>query len=197
MDLISPAPFLTAQTVALPIYEPTTIVLVPTAAHEDTSPNAASPEFKSLVALTEKLISSFSAMLTKSLEVFEKVLADKHAASKTGSSSATSEETASKNGGEQDFLWKPVSEKDGKLVVLLPSALTGNVASITIKSAKTNKVLATGRYSGLGNGGREHYRFTRPGKSYPDKSIVSIALNEGETITYTIPDTAKRYSKKS
>jgi hypothetical protein len=98
-----------------------------------------------------------------------------------------------KNG---EFLWKPVSEKDGKLAIVLPGNLTGKVKTVKIVDAN-GKVLAKGDYSGTGNplknGDREHYRFGREGKAFPDGSFVQITLNNGNVKMVKIKNTSERF----
>lgn len=63
------------------------------------------------------------------------------------------------------FVWKPVSEGDGRLVVLLP-------ASMPVGTLAVNR--EQGRFIGRTNGNRPTYRFFRPGSSYPAPSVLSI-----------------------
>jgi len=93
------------------------------------------------------------------------------------------------------FLWKPVSDKDGKLAILLPSRLTGKVKSVTILSADKTKILAKGKYSGVGNGDREHFRFSKAGSSYPDNAIVLITMKDGKTYNVKVKETSDRYER--
>jgi hypothetical protein len=90
------------------------------------------------------------------------------------------------------FLWKPVSDKNGDLAVLLPKQYTGKVKQVRILSPDGNKVLAKGKYSGVGNGDREHYRFNKPGSAYPDGAIALIEMESGAIRHFKIKDTAKR-----
>jgi hypothetical protein len=90
------------------------------------------------------------------------------------------------------FLWKPVSDKNGDLAVLLPKQYTGKVKQVRVLNADGSKVLAKGRYSGVGNGAREHYRFNKPGSGYPDGAIVLIEMENGALRHLKIKDTAKR-----
>lgn len=94
--------------------------------------------------------------------------------------------------GPGGFLFKPISEKDGKLAIVLPDALTGLVQSLTIRDAKGQEI-EQGRYSGVGNGNRETYRFSKPGASYAQKLTVELKLNDGTTKKYQIADPAMRY----
>ncbi len=93
------------------------------------------------------------------------------------------------------FLWKPVSDKDGNLAVLLPARLTGRVKSVAILSPDGSRTLQSGKYAGNGNGGREHFRFSKPGGDFPDGSIVLIKLHDGSRKHMTIGDTAARMQK--
>jgi hypothetical protein len=94
-----------------------------------------------------------------------------------------------------EFLWKPVSERDHKLVILLPSSISSSVTSVQIVSPKATKVLEVGSYSGIGNGDRAHFRFKKPGGSYPDGSIVLISLKDGSKRHVTIKNTEARFTK--
>ena len=94
-----------------------------------------------------------------------------------------------------DFLWKPTSDKDGNLVILLPEHLTGKVASLKLVSKDRSKRVGKGRYSGIGNGNREHFRFKRPGSAFPKGSIVVIKLTDGSTIHVPVKHTNRRVQK--
>ena len=94
--------------------------------------------------------------------------------------------------GSGEFLWKPKSEKDGKLAVLIPSSLTGSVSEVAIVSPDGKRVLQKGRYSGVGNGDRGHYRFSKAGGSFPDGAIVLVKLNDGTNRHFKIKETSQR-----
>lgn len=98
----------------------------------------------------------------------------------------------SKSGG---FLWKPTSDKNGDLVILLPKKLTGRVDEVRVLSPDGKKTLGKGKYSGVGNGDREHFRFSKPGSGYPDGSIVYIKLEDGTTRHVKISDTSRRIQR--
>jgi len=97
----------------------------------------------------------------------------------------------SESGGSGGFLYKPVSDNSGKLVVLMPSKLAGMVAGVKIYDPAGN-LLESGRYTGNGNGGRDHYRFKRTGAAYPDGLLVEATLTTGDKVTYRIGETSKR-----
>ena len=96
--------------------------------------------------------------------------------------------------GSGQFLWKPVSDKDGKLAILTPPKLTGKIKSVVILSPDKTKILGKGSFSGVGNGDREHFRFSKSGAQYPDKSIVLITLKDGSTQHVPIRESSARYS---
>jgi len=94
--------------------------------------------------------------------------------------------------GPGGFLFKPISESDGKLVVLLPANLAYQVSELILKDADGNKI-DKGRHAGYHNEGREHFRFSKAGRRYPDNLTVEVRFHDGSTRNYLIPDPAKRY----
>jgi hypothetical protein len=97
----------------------------------------------------------------------------------------------SESAGSGGFLYKPVSDNTGKLVVLMPSKLAGMIAGVKIYDPAGN-LLETGRYTGNGNGGRDHFRFKKTGADYPDGLFVQATLTTGDTVLYRIGETSKR-----
>lgn len=94
--------------------------------------------------------------------------------------------------GDAGFLFKPESEKDKKLVVLLPPKLAGLVTGVRLMSP-SGDLLEAGNYSGNGNGGRDHYRFSKAGGEYPDGLTVEATLKSGEVVRYKIAETSERF----
>lgn len=96
----------------------------------------------------------------------------------------------------QGFLWKPVSESDGKLVVLLPPGLTGQVASAGIYSSlppSGETLIEKGRFSGdSANGGRAHFRFSKPGGAYADGVYVVAHLKDGSIVKFRVGESSQR-----
>ena len=90
------------------------------------------------------------------------------------------------------FVWKPASESDGRLVILLPSELTGKAIDVSIISPNGKDLIATGRFSGVANGFRQHYRFDSSGGAFPDGSKVLVQLNNGTNFTVSISETSQR-----
>jgi|GEM_PF-5807603 len=93
------------------------------------------------------------------------------------------------------FLWKPVSEKDGKLAVLIPASISDQVQEVAILSPDKTKVLQKGRFSGIGNGDRAHFRFSKPGGQFPDGAIVWIKLKDGTSRHVVIKNTESRVTR--
>ncbi len=99
-------------------------------------------------------------------------------------------------GGSGEFLWKPQSESNGKLVVLLPSKYTGQVVKAGIYSSlppSASNMVEEGRFAGdTHNGGRAHFRFGRSGGSYPDNSYVVAQLSNGQSVSFQVSESSAR-----
>lgn len=112
--------------------------------------------------------------------------------SKKPASSKTSTKSSTLKNSNGEFLWKPKSDKDGKLAVLLPKSLTGAVSKVQIVSPDGESIIATGKAAGVGNGDREHFRFNKAGGEFPDGALVEITLEDGSKQTVTIKETNNR-----
>lgn len=110
----------------------------------------------------------------------------------SGHSGGRTEPVGGKIDGADGFLFKPRSDGDGRLVILLPREMTRDVASVTLRDA-SGRVVDTGQSRGVANGGREHFRFGKEGGAYPPDLTVEVKLRDGSTKQYSIPDPAKRY----
>lgn len=117
----------------------------------------------------------------------------------TSSSSALSGQVSAPQGrGGNGFLWKPQSDNNGRLVVLMPPQLAGQVVSTEVHSSlppSESTLVEKGSYSGNGNGGRDHFRFSKPGSTYSDGVFVIARLRSGEFVSYEIPETSARTTK--
>ena len=150
------------------------------------------PESGSNAALVQEVIEFMTKLLTMLLEGITKGV--EGAASSLSSSIAPLKGSAGGGGVSNEFLWKPSSEKDGKLVVLLPAELTGKVRGIEIKGPE-GRTLEGGKFAGVHNGGREHFRFSQPGASFPAGSQVHIHLRDGNTRTINIANPGSRVTR--
>lgn len=103
------------------------------------------------------------------------------------------EERIGIRGPKGGFVWKPKSEADHKLVVLIPASLTDGIKAGWIAD-KDGNVVENGRYVGSQhNGGREHYRFSKAGGGYGrDIYFVSRDRNN-QLIHWPIPNGAARW----
>lgn len=77
----------------------------------------------------------------------------------------------------QSSLWKPASDSDGNLVVVLPHSAMGKIESMTVGGD-------TVRPSSIGNGFRPNLRFPRPGAAYTGPFSIKA---ESGTWTGTSP----------
>jgi hypothetical protein len=93
--------------------------------------------------------------------------------------------------GSAGFLFKPVSDSDGKLAILLPARLAGLVKGVTLVGPN-GEVIEKGRYTGNGNGGRDHFRFSKAGGRYPDGLTVQVTMMNDEVMRYIIRETSER-----
>lgn len=89
------------------------------------------------------------------------------------------------------FLWKPVAESDGKLVVLIPSKFTGHISEVWMELQGTR--VETGKGVGLFNGNRWHVRFSKVGAAYTDGVSIVCKTDSRRRWYWTIPDTARRW----
>lgn len=88
------------------------------------------------------------------------------------------------------FLWKPAGDHTGQLVILTPKGYSdADIQSVTVNGE-------TGRYTGLANGDRGHWRFNRPGSAYGSTEVV-ITMKDGSVHRLPISNGALRYENGS
>ena len=85
--------------------------------------------------------------------------------------------------GTQVFLWKPVSENNGRLVVITPACVLADACTIGAERGSP-----VGRH----NGNREHFRFSKPGSGYGNGVQVTSYYQGAVTGTWTVPQGAAR-----
>lgn len=128
------------------------------------------------------------------LSQIDQAIAEAQAGEKASPSSSSSASAPSSSGGSGGFLWKPVSEGDGKLVVLLPSSLRGRVSGAEIQ--KGGSLVERGKFAGdTHNGNRPHYRFSKPGAGYGSGLTLVAFLNGGGKKSWSIPNGGSRVEK--
>ncbi len=93
------------------------------------------------------------------------------------------------------FLWKPVSESNGKLAVLFPRNYTGKIARASLHTGfpvtDANR-LEDGIYSTTGNGNRMTWRFSKSGGGYPAPTYATAHLKDGSSVTYMVSTPGSR-----
>ncbi len=87
------------------------------------------------------------------------------------------------SGNSPVYLWKPASEADGQLAVLLPASFPDS-CSVTVDGE------VGAMRDGRANGNRLHYRFSGLGSSYSGVAEVNC---DGYSITFTAPDPNERH----
>ncbi len=95
--------------------------------------------------------------------------------------------------GPDGFLFKPVSNNEGRLAVLLPESLAHQVERVLLKDLAGN-VLDEGNSTGYGDTGeREKFAFSKKGADYPKDITVEVVMMDGSIRSYSIPDPSQRY----
>lgn len=89
--------------------------------------------------------------------------------------------------GAEGFLFKPVSESDGNLVVLFPKEFTKPFLKVEITTLLG--VVEEGVFSSVGNGDRMHYRFSMPGSFYQGRIV---AFDDNQECVWEVTDTSVR-----
>ena len=84
------------------------------------------------------------------------------------------------------IIWKPVSEGDGKLVVLLPASYGVEAVSIVTTDGT---LVEEGRYVNRHHNNRPTYRFNSAGRGYPSPCVLKVGSSY-----YSIPSSAARYN---
>jgi hypothetical protein len=90
-------------------------------------------------------------------------------------------------GADNNFLWKPVGESTKKLVVLTPWSISVEPRGVMTINGET------GNYTGLHNGARGHYRFSKPGSAYGNNIRVEYKWRD-RTYVWTVPNGGSRYT---
>ena len=92
--------------------------------------------------------------------------------------------------GAGGFLWKPVSESDGKLAVLLPEELAGNISKVEVYSqmpADSSSLVDTSRYGGS-HEGRPIFRFHKSGATMGDNVYLVVTKDDNSKVWWQIAD---------
>lgn len=87
--------------------------------------------------------------------------------------------------GANGFLWKPVSDTRGSLVVLFPSDY--DVQFERVVAVRLDGSLEQGAFSGFANGNRQHWRFSDSGDQYTGELQIFDEAQECSALVST-PD---------
>lgn len=90
------------------------------------------------------------------------------------------------------FIWKPRSESNGNLVVLLPKSLTDGLRFSMIVDEDGNVIEYGSFRTDTHNGNREHYFFSKPGANYGLNKFLVSKDRQGNLIHWAIPNGAAR-----
>lgn len=97
--------------------------------------------------------------------------------------------------GPGNFLWKPGSDNTGKLVVLLPSSFNDIAVAVELHRAippNQQTLIEAGRFSGIANQNRGHWRFRQSGGAYGENIFVIAFTKSGELFGWFIEDGSER-----
>lgn len=89
------------------------------------------------------------------------------------------------------LIWKPISESNGNVAVVLQPFLKGDVDSVLIQDSLGNTIEKV-NLTKVDDVGRSIFRLRQPGAKYPDNLTVQVALKNGEQLSYRIPEPANR-----
>ena len=93
--------------------------------------------------------------------------------------------------GPGGFLWKPVSDGDGRLVILFPTDISPTVVSGEVHSSfppKASTLMEAGAFAyRSANGNRAHFRFSRSGGAYGNNVFAVAVMPDGRKIGFPIP----------
>jgi hypothetical protein len=86
--------------------------------------------------------------------------------------------------GDQSFLWKPVSDSNGHLVVIFPASFNGRIKNVAVNGER-------GTFSAISNGNRTHWRFGKPGSAYGPVANVTADV-DGAPFKVTVNTPSER-----
>ncbi len=89
------------------------------------------------------------------------------------------------------LIWKPASESNGDVVIILDSSLQSKIDSVTLYDKDGKKIEDTS-VDRLDDLDRSIIFFDKPGSAYPDNMTIQVALSDGDTIQYLVKDPANR-----
>lgn len=88
------------------------------------------------------------------------------------------------------FLWKPVAESDGKLIVLSPEGFTGHIDKCWLEFDGESFEVGSG--VGVYNGNRWHTRFSKVGGAYKSGTTFALRTDSGRVWLWKVTNTGSR-----
>jgi hypothetical protein len=114
----------------------------------------------------------------------------------SGGGSDGNTEVRTATDGLGGFLWKPVSDGDGRLVILFPTDISPTVVSGEVHSGfppKQSTLLEAGNFAyRSANGGRAHFRFSKSGGAYGNNVYAVAIMPDGKRIGFLVANGAAR-----
>lgn len=99
--------------------------------------------------------------------------------------------TPSTGNDAKGLIWKPISESNGNVAVVLQPFLKGEANSVLVQDSLGNTIEKVNLTS-VDDIGRSIFRLRQTGAKYPDGLTVQVALKNGEMLSYRIPEPADR-----
>ena len=89
------------------------------------------------------------------------------------------------------LIWKPSSDTNGDVAIILDSYLKNNIDSVTLLDS-TGKILEEKGVVKVDDRDRSILFFNRPGDEYPDDLTVRVSLKDGDAVQYLVSNPSDR-----
>ena len=94
-------------------------------------------------------------------------------------------------GSSYTTVYKPVSDSNGRLVIVVSAKYTGDVEGVSVERQGGQKI-EDGEDAGVANGGRTHWRFSRAGGSYGNPIVIRVKLYSGKDLILKVANSGSR-----
>lgn len=95
---------------------------------------------------------------------------------------------------QKHMLWKPISESDSKLVVLVKWSIR-DIKRVALRNSWLGDEFEEGRHTGEFHDGREVFRFKKSGGEYPKPVYLSFTMKNSDAYIFKIPNGSNRYEE--
>ena len=95
----------------------------------------------------------------------------------------------------QEFVFKPISEGDGNLVILTPGSTASDIAGIELVDSN-GRVIESNNNFQLTNEGRPTFRFSRPGSAFGNNLTVRVKSKNGNSQEIPISSGGSRVTRQ-